>query len=82
MNRSYVLKKLIKANKEVIKDLEYERLQTMKMSLLHFFNAKMYLHSEAMKLATTVYKELDKIDFVEQLRDKLSIERGMLLAEI
>ena len=47
-------KKLIKAamsdknqskQSEKIMDLEWERLETFKLSLMHFANANMYLHS-------------------------------------
>jgi hypothetical protein len=50
------LKKKIKVAQQApteagkIQDFEYERLENLKLSMLHFFNAKMYLHAKALEL--------------------------------
>ena len=54
--RFEVLKKSIKVAQQVpaeidkIRDFEYERLENLKLAMLHFFNAKMYLHAKALEL--------------------------------
>ena len=48
-------KKLIKdtknpANQEKIKDFEWDRIETMKLAILHYQNAHMFLHAKALEL--------------------------------
>ena len=60
--RFETLKKSIKVVKQVkaeipkIQDFEYERLENLKFALLHFFNAKMYLHAKALELYSQAYE--------------------------
>lgn len=46
-----------------IMDLEWNRLETCKMSLLHFANANMYLHAQAVEIYSATYDALRKINF-------------------
>ena len=65
--RFETLKKSIKVAKQVkaeipkIQDFEYERLENLKFSLLHFFNAKMFLHAKALELYSQAYEALRQI---------------------
>ena len=63
-----VLKKSIKVGSKTspadlgkIRDFEYERLDNIKHALLHFFNAKMYLHAKALELYSAAYEILRQI---------------------
>ena len=47
-----------KENWDKVRDLEFERIETIKFGLLHFFNAKMYLHAKALELYANVYEKL------------------------
>lgn len=56
------LKKNIKLVKQTpadvpkIRDFEWERLENLKLAMLHFFNAKMYLHAKALELYSIAYE--------------------------
>lgn len=62
-------KKLIKTGQKdskmlfKIMDLEWDRLETSKLSLLHFANANMFLHSQATEIYSSTYDALRKINF-------------------
>lgn len=68
--RFEVLKKPIKATKEIkkIQDFEYERLENLKCALLHFFNAKMYLHAKALELYSQAYEALRQISIKAEFK--------------
>ena len=44
-----------------IQDFEFERLDNLKYALLHFFNAKMYLHAKALELFSQAYETMRAI---------------------
>ena len=68
------LKKPIKLAKQVpneipkIRDFEYERIENLKFALLHFFNAKMYLHAKALELFSAAYETLRQISVRNEFR--------------
>lgn len=51
----------MKAEVPKIQDFEYERIENIKYALLHFFNAKMYLHAKALELYSQAYEALRQI---------------------
>ena len=70
--RFETLKKSIKVAKQVktempkIQDFEYERIENIKYALLHFFNAKMYLHAKALELYSQAYESLRQISIKQE----------------
>ena len=44
-------------------DFEFSRLETYKLSLMHFVNANMYLHGQALELYSETYDALRQINF-------------------
>jgi len=69
------LKKSIKMAKQApsevpkIRDFEYERLENLKLALLHFFNAKMYLHGKALELYAQAYEQLRSISLKNEFKN-------------
>ena len=72
--RMETLKKSIKLAKQTpaeapkIYDFEWERLENLKLAMLHFFNAKMYLHAKALELYSEVYENLRGISLRSEFR--------------
>lgn len=58
LKKSIKVAKQVKAEIPKIQDFEFERLENMKYALLHFFNAKMYLHAKALELYSQAYEAL------------------------
>ena len=62
-----VLKKVIKSadvkQQRRIMDLEWDRLETCKLALMHFANANMYLHARASEIYSTAYESLRVLNF-------------------
>ena len=62
-------KPLIKAGEKEPKafakgmDLEWERIETTKLSLMHIFNAQMFLHARSLELYSETYEALQKLSF-------------------
>ena len=50
LKKSIKVVKQVKAEVPKVQDFEYERIENIKYALLHFFNAKMYLHAKALEL--------------------------------
>ena len=73
--RFELLKKSIKVSKQVpaelpkIHDFEYERMENVKLSLLHFFNAKMFLHARALELFSQAYDMMRHITVKTEFRN-------------
>jgi len=73
--RMEALKKPIKVAKQTpaeapkIRDFEYERLENLKLAMLHFFNAKMYLHAKALELYSAAYEQLRGISLRNEFRN-------------
>ena len=69
------LKKSIKVAKQVpgevpkIRDFEYERLENLKLAMLHFFNAKMYLHAKALELFSQAYEQMRQISLKNEFKN-------------
>lgn len=55
--------------KEKIKDIEYERIETYRQSLLHYFNAQMFLHAQALSIYAEAYETLRSMEFVNEFPD-------------
>ena len=57
------------AELEKIKDFEFDRLESTKLSLLHFINAQMYLHAKALEIFSGVYNTLNSISYANEFKD-------------
>lgn len=74
--RMEALKKNIKVAKQSSNDakkvpeFEYERLENLKLAMLHYFNAKMYLHAKALELTSMAYEELRSINLRHEFREE------------
>ena len=44
-------------------ELEWQRIETDKLALMHFANACMYLHAQALEIYSATYAKLEKLDF-------------------
>ena len=44
-------------------DFEWERIETTKLSLMHIFNAHMFLHARSLELYSETYETLQKLSF-------------------
>ena len=79
--RFETLKKSIKVAKQTpaevpkIRDFEYERIENIKLALLHFFNAKMYLHAKALELYSRAYDTMRQVSVKTEFRE---CDPGML----
>ncbi len=79
--RFETLKKSIKVAKQSpadipkIRDFEYERIENIKFSLLHFFNAKMYLHAKALELYSQAYDTMRAVNVKTEFRH---VDQGTL----
>ena len=51
-----------------IRDFEYERLENLKFALLHFFNAKMFLHAKALELFSKAYETLRHVSIKNEFK--------------
>ena len=60
--------KLTPAEVPKIQDFEWERLENLKLAMLHFFNAKMYLHAKALELYSEAYENLRGISLRSEFR--------------
>ena len=73
--RFETLKKSIKVSGQVqseqvkIRDFEYERIENIKFALLHFFNARMYLHAKALELYSQAYETMRMISLKTEFRN-------------
>ena len=53
-----------------IQEFEYERLENLKLSMLHFFNAKMYLHAKALELFSQAYEQMRLISLKNEFKNQ------------
>ncbi len=53
-----------------IQEFEYERLENLKLSMLHFFNAKMYLHAKALELYSQAYEQMRLISLKNEFKNQ------------
>ena len=73
--RFETLKKSIKVAKQTpaevpkIRDFEYERIENIKLALLHFFNAQMYLHAKALELYAKAYDTMRQVNVKTEFRE-------------
>ena len=44
-------------------DFEWERIETTKLSLLHIFNAQMFLHARSLEIYSETYEALQQLSF-------------------
>ena len=51
------------------RDFEYERLENLKLAMLHFFNAKMYLHAKALELFSQAYEQMRQISLKNEFKN-------------
>lgn len=79
--RFETLKKSIKIATQVpaelpkVRDFEYERIENIKLALLHFFNAKMFLHAKALELYSKAYETMRQVNVKTEFRD---VDQGTL----
>ena len=52
-----------------IKDLEYDRIEFTKMSMVHFINAQMYVHATILEIYSNVYNQLNVINYATEFKD-------------
>ncbi len=50
-------------------DFEWDRIETYKLSLMHFANANMYLHGQALEIYSEYYERLQKLNFYAEFPD-------------
>ena len=50
-------------------NLEWERLETCKLSLMHFANANMFLHARATEIYSETYDALRQLNFEIEFPD-------------
>ena len=50
-------------------DFEWERIETTKLSLMHIFNAHMFLHARSLELYSETYESLQKLSFEGEFQD-------------
>ena len=57
-------------------DFEWERIETTKLSLLHLFNAQMFLHARSLELYSETYEALQRLSFEAEFQgeDKTQIK--------
>ena len=70
----YVKKSKFNFSERGVKDnllsFELKRLETCKAALLHFSNANMYLHAQALELYSQTYEQLNSLNFVMEMEVK------------
>ena len=44
-------------------NFEWERIETTKLSLMHIFNAQMFLHARSLEIYSETYEALQKLSF-------------------
>jgi hypothetical protein len=59
----------VAANKEKFMQYEWDRIETTKLSLMHFANANMYLHARGLEICSQVYDALNKLNFENEFED-------------
>ena len=50
-------------------DFEWDRIETYKLSLMHFANANIYLHAQALEIYSEYYERLQKLNFYAEFPD-------------
>ena len=62
-------------------DFEWERIETTKLSLMHIFNANMFLHARSLELYSETYESLQKLSFEGEFDDADKTQLKEILQE-